>query len=91
MRSSALAICLVLSASLLVQPLSAQRSRSKNEADRLICRTTLKTGTLAGRERRCFTRADWERIQEGAQKEATNMQERLRSACGQNGGVCTGD
>ena len=87
MRSTLIAICLVVTSAIVIQPLSAQRSRSNNP-DRLVCRTTVKTGTLAGRERTCLTRAEWERVQEGAQKGARDMVDRLRGSCGHNGGHC---
>ena len=90
MRSSLLAVSLVVASSLVISPLFAQRSRGKDDPNRLICRSFIKTGTLAARERRCFTRAQWERIQEGAAKGATDMQERLRGFCGNNGGQCNG-
>ena len=32
------------------------------------------SGTLAGRRRQCFTRAEWERIAQGAQKQTIELQ-----------------
>ena len=61
MRQAWLSIALVVASSLAIQPLVAQRSQArKSDPDRLICRSVVKTGTLAGRERTCFTKAQWD-------------------------------
>ena len=83
MRASALALLATTAILLAMVPSFAQRSSAKGDPNRLICRSIVKTGTLAARERTCLTRAQWEQVQAGASKAATDMQERLRGKpCG---------
>lgn len=49
------------------------------EKERLICRSMPVSGTLAGRRRQCFTRAQWDRIAQGAQKQTVDLQGNLPS------------
>jgi hypothetical protein len=35
---------------------------SKGAADKMICKRHVRTGTLAGIERTCYTRAEWQRL-----------------------------
>jgi hypothetical protein len=63
---------------------AAQNSPAKQgdpakERDRLICRSMPVSGTLAGRRRQCFTRAQWDRIAQGAQKQTVDLQGSLPS------------
>lgn len=46
------------------------RTNAANEADRLICRRMPDTGSLVRTRRQCFTRAQWDRIAESAQRGA---------------------
>ena len=64
-------------------------SRRDENPDRLICRSTMETGSLVRRRRQCFTRAQWEQINQAAQEGARYMQDRLRTACGRP--PCTND
>jgi hypothetical protein len=89
MRQAWVAAALVVASSIAIQPLIAQRSSSaKNDPNRLICRSTLKTGTLAGRERTCLTRAQWDEQAARQSKVGFDMQEKYRTSCGTNGGQC---
>jgi len=92
MRIAPLFMGLGLIAAVAVVPATAQRSQDKAKADpnRLICRSTVKTGTLAGRERQCFTRAQWDEIASHAQRRGFELQEGLRGKpCGDpSGGGC---
>ena len=45
---------------------------------RVICRRSVDTGSLVKGRRQCFTRAQWDRIAEAAQKNATQLQENNR-------------
>ena len=85
MRIAILATGLVLLSTAMIQPLAAQRSRAaKDDPNRLVCRTTIKTGTLAGRERQCFTAAEWERLADSGSRGARDTVDRLRGGfrCG---------
>ena len=88
MRAFLYAAALLVTSSLLIQPLDAQRSRGKSDPDRLICKASEKTGSLVQRERQCFTRAEWERLFESGNKSARDLRERQAGACGVNGGLC---
>ena len=90
MRHAWIATALVVASSIAIQPLVAQRSQSsKSDPNRLICRSLPKTGSLAGRERTCFTRAQWDEQAARNSKVGAELQERLRSGCGgQNGSPC---
>lgn len=57
----------------------AKQSDPAKERDRLICRSMPVSGTLAGRRRQCFTRAQWDRIAQGAQKQTIDLQGTLPS------------
>lgn len=46
------------------------RASAGNEAERLICRRIPETGSLVRTRRQCFTRAQWDRIAESAQRGA---------------------
>ena len=52
-------------------------SAPKQKNERLICRYTGETGSLARRKRQCFTRAEWDRIAEGAQAHTSRMRSDL--------------
>ena len=65
--------------SALAQEAPADPNRPK-ASERLICRTFTRIGTLAGRERQCFTKAEWERFAQGARKQTEELQGRLPSA-----------
>ena len=83
MRQAWLAMALVVASSIAIQPLVAQRSRaSKSDPNRLICRSVVKTGTLAGRERTCFTKAQWDEQAARNSKVGFEMQEKFRTTCG---------
>ena len=55
-------------------PPPPRKSDSRSDPNRLICRSMPISGTLAGRRRQCFTRAEWERIAQGAQKQTIELQ-----------------
>lgn len=76
------ALLLVALPAIAQQPGPAPRDEDPN---RLICRSTLDTGSLVRRKRQCFTRAQWERIGQAAREGATDMQDRLRMTCGHVG------
>jgi hypothetical protein len=57
----------------------AKQSDPAKERDRLVCRSMPVSGTLAGRRRQCFTRAQWDRIAQGAQKQTVELQGTLPS------------
>ena len=61
---------------------SSPRQVSSDEGDedpaRVICRRSVETGSLVKGRRQCFTRAQWDRIAESAQKNATQLQEDSR-------------
>ena len=68
----------------------SNKAKAKSDPERLICRTTVKTGTLAGRERQCFTRAQWDEIASHAHRRGLELQEGLRTRpCG-DGSLCQG-
>jgi len=46
------------------------RTSAGGEAERLICRRIPDTGSLVRTRRQCFTRAQWDRIAESAQRGA---------------------
>ena len=41
-----------------------------DDPDRMICRSIAETGSLVRRTRQCFTRAQWDRINEGGRNQA---------------------
>jgi len=47
-----------------------RRTSATNESERLICRRVQDTGSLVRTLRQCFTRAQWDRIAESAQRGA---------------------
>jgi hypothetical protein len=72
-------------------PVSAQNAptRAKSDPNRLICRSSVETGSLARRERRCFTRAQWDEQAERNQRVGFELQENLRGKpCGDPSGGC---
>lgn len=73
----------------------AQSSRSSGNAgagagtQRLICRRSEETGSLARTCRQCYTRAEWDRLAESSQTGAGRMIEDLRGRPSCNDfGVC---
>ena len=65
------------------------RANSKDDPNRLICRSTVATGTLARRERRCFTRTQWEEFAARNQRVGFELQEGLRGKpCGDPAAGC---
>ncbi len=60
--------------SAVAQPPPPRKGDSRSDPNRLICRSMPISGTLAGRRRQCFTRAEWERIAQGAQKQTIELQ-----------------
>ena len=50
-----------------------------SDNERLVCRRAVDTGSLVRGRRQCFTRSQWDRIAEAAQKRATEMQEAFRT------------
>jgi len=50
------------------------QTASTPPADRLICRSTPETGSLARRRRQCFTRAQWDRMAEVARLRGGDLQ-----------------
>ena len=47
-----------------------RRASAGNDGERLICRRIPDTGSLVRTRRQCFTRAEWDRIAESAQRGA---------------------
>jgi len=43
---------------------TAAKTSAKDDPNRLICRSTRDTGSLARRTRQCYTRAEWDRLAE---------------------------
>lgn len=57
---------------------NAQTEEIEGDHQKLICRRSVETGSLVKGRRECFTRAQWERIAESAQKGATDLVENSR-------------
>lgn len=55
------------------------KGKSRADPNRLICRSMPVSGSLAARRRQCFTRAEWDRIAQGAQKQTVDLQGNLPS------------
>jgi len=60
-------------------PPPPRKHDSRSDPNRLICRSMPVIGSLAARRRQCFTRAQWERIAQGAQKQTVDLQGTLPS------------
>ncbi len=60
-------------------PRQATNDSGGGDDERLVCRRAVDTGSLVRGRRQCFTRAQWDRIAEAAQKRATEMQEAFRT------------
>ena len=60
-------------------PRQATDSDEGDDPDRVICRRSVDTGSLVKGRRQCFTRAQWDRIAEAAQKRTQDMQDNLRT------------
>ena len=89
MGSTKTFLCLGAVVAMALAPAMAQenrpssRAKAKADPERLICRSTVKTGTLASRERQCFTRAQWDEIASHAHRRGLELQEGLRTRpCG---------
>ena len=54
---------------------SAQ-DKPQAEPEKLICKSTLATGSLVKRVKKCFSKTDWQRIQEAAFQGGRELQER---------------
>lgn len=61
------------SAALFAQQNSAPTAPGPTKEERLICRSSVEIGSLAKRRRQCFTKAEWDRLAEGARKQTTRM------------------
>ena len=74
------AVAMVPTANVFAQSQSRQVSSDDEDDDgeRIVCRRSVDTGSLVKGRRQCFTRTQWDRIAEAAQKKATDMQENLR-------------
>lgn len=66
----ALAAACVLTAATATAQERDSRTSTGDEAERLICRRIPDTGSLVRTRRQCFTRAQWDRIAESAQRGA---------------------
>jgi hypothetical protein len=90
MRKLMLTALAALTVTLSLSAAEGQRPRTdKGDPNRLICRSTPKTGTLAGRERQCFTRAQWDEQAARQSKVGFEMQEKYRtSPCGDPSAGC---
>ena len=85
MPISKLVLSLNLIVAAAVTPALAQnrQARAKDDPNRLICRSSVQTGTLARRERRCFTRAQWDEFAARNQRLGFELQDNLRGKpCG---------
>ena len=60
-------------------PRQATSDSAGSDNERLVCRRAVDTGSLVRGRRQCFTRSQWDRIAEAAQKRATEMQESFRT------------
>jgi hypothetical protein len=80
MRAVLLMVGVAASIAVSLSPAAGQRSRKGDDPDRLICRSLPKTGSLAGRERTCLTRAQWDEQAARQSKVGFEMQEKLRTS-----------
>ena len=65
-------IALATSAVVVEQPASPSRD---DNPERLICRSSQETGSFVRRRRQCFTRAQWQRVNDAAREGARYLQE----------------
>ena len=55
---------------------AAAQPPARPERERLICRSSPETGSIVRRQRRCYTRAQWQRIAEAAQENTRDLTDR---------------
>ena len=82
LKLAGIALAVVVSTgavSAIAQDSSPDVSKSRQDPNRLICRSMPVIGSLAKRERRCYTRAEWERFAQGARKQTEQLQGTLPS------------
>lgn len=51
----------------------AASGSAKQNRERLICKSSGETGSMARRRRQCFTQAQWDRINEASRKQTLDM------------------
>lgn len=54
-------------------PVPAQNSTLGAEADKIICKRELEPGSVIKRKKRCFTKAEWDRIAQAARAGAQHL------------------
>jgi hypothetical protein len=59
----------------LVPAVSARAEEPKADADKIICKKEVETGSLVQKKKRCFTKAEWARIAEANQAQGRYIQE----------------
>lgn len=59
----------------LVPGVSARAAEPKADTDKIICKKDVETGSLVRKKKRCFTKAEWARIDEANQAQGRYMQE----------------
>ena len=66
-----------------------RQERAKDDPDRLICRSSMVTGSRARRTERCLTRAQWDEVAAGGQRTSSELKDRLRGRpCGNPNSGC---
>ena len=79
-------ICALLATGGALAPVSAIAKESELEGkvmpdgEKILCRRVAETGSLVRKSKKCYTRAQWDRIAEAAKVNATRMQSDHTSA-----------
>jgi hypothetical protein len=73
-------ICVLLASGMVLTPAAARAKEPDLEGkvmpdgSKVICKRVAETGSLVRKSKKCYTRAQWDRIAEAAKTNATKMQ-----------------
>ncbi|OYY68921.1 MAG: hypothetical protein B7Y44_07675 [Sphingomonadales bacterium 28-55-16] len=76
----AVSLCTLLATGAAIAPTAASSKEADLEGkvmpdgEKILCRRVAETGSLVRKSKKCYTRAQWDRIAEAAKANATKMQ-----------------
>jgi hypothetical protein len=80
-------VLLLIVAAALPSPALAAPTLAEQPADKMICKKSVETGTLARVTKTCLTKAEWQRLRDKSQATGQNLRDKNFSSCG--GSVAT--
>lgn len=72
----------LLVAAIIPSPAFAAPTLAEQPADKMICKKSVETGTLARVTKTCLSKAEWQRLRDKSQALGQSLRDRNYSSCG---------